>query len=109
VSIRQNGVGPNKTCADAILPNGHDHSELFFKHCDPVKIAVWSAATAGDSERFAVRRERIFAAEVAPFGFPTAIETMREAVTRLERASNRSDFAANLSQSSGEKNVEHAK
>ena len=39
----------------------------------------------------------------------TAIETMREAVTRLERASNRSDFAANLSQSSGEKNVEHAK
>jgi len=39
----------------------------------------------------------------------TAIETMREAVTRLERASNHSDFAANLSQSSGEKNVEHAK
>jgi len=39
----------------------------------------------------------------------TAIETMREAVTRLERASNRSDFAANLSQSSGEKNVERAK
>jgi integrase len=39
----------------------------------------------------------------------TAIETMREAVTRLERASNRSDFAANVSQTSGEKNVEHAK
>jgi Phage integrase family len=39
----------------------------------------------------------------------TAIETMREAVTRLERASNQSDFAANVSQTSGEKNVEHAK
>jgi hypothetical protein len=39
----------------------------------------------------------------------TAIETMREAVTRLERSSNRSDFATNVSQSSGEKNVEHAK
>lgn len=24
VSLRQNGVGPNKTCADAILPKGHD-------------------------------------------------------------------------------------
>src|SRR5262245_53587687 len=23
VSFRQNGVGPNKTCADAILPKGH--------------------------------------------------------------------------------------
>jgi len=23
VSLRQNGVGPNKTCADAILPKGH--------------------------------------------------------------------------------------
>jgi integrase len=39
----------------------------------------------------------------------TAIETMREAVTRLERVSNRSDFAANVSQTSGSKNVEHAK
>ena len=39
----------------------------------------------------------------------TAIETMREAVTRLERASNHSDFAANVSQTSGSKNVEHAK
>jgi integrase len=38
-----------------------------------------------------------------------AVETMREAVTRLEKPSNHSDFAANLSQSSGEKNVEHAK
>jgi integrase len=35
----------------------------------------------------------------------TAIETMREAVTRLEKPSNRSDFAANVSQASGEKNV----
>jgi hypothetical protein len=23
VSFRQNGVGPNKTCANAILPKGH--------------------------------------------------------------------------------------
>jgi hypothetical protein len=39
----------------------------------------------------------------------TAIETMREAVTRLEMASNHSEFAANAPQTSGEKNVEHAK
>ena len=64
------GVGPNKTCADAILAKGHGHSELFFEHLYPVTIAVWSAATAGDSERFAVRRERIFAADVERFGFP---------------------------------------
>src|SRR5262245_36383377 len=25
VSLRQNGVSPNKTCANAILPEGHDH------------------------------------------------------------------------------------
>ena len=24
VSLRQNGVGPSKTCVDAILPKGHD-------------------------------------------------------------------------------------
>src|SRR5262245_59303685 len=46
------------------------HSELFFEHCDPVTIAGWSVATAGDSERFAIRRERIFAADVERFGFP---------------------------------------
>src|SRR5215475_2087916 len=28
VSLRQNGVGPNKTCADAILPKGHIASDL---------------------------------------------------------------------------------
>jgi hypothetical protein len=48
---------------------GHCHSELFFEHCDPVNIAVWSADMAGDSERFAVRRERIFSADVVLFGF----------------------------------------
>jgi hypothetical protein len=25
--LRQNGVGPNKTCADAILPKGHERQE----------------------------------------------------------------------------------
>jgi len=25
VSLRQNGVGPPKTCANAILPKGHRH------------------------------------------------------------------------------------
>src|SRR5262245_12321823 len=27
VSHRQNGVGPNKTCADAILPKGHNFQD----------------------------------------------------------------------------------
>jgi hypothetical protein len=39
----------------------------------------------------------------------TAIETMREAVSRLKRASNNSDFVASVSQTSGEKNVEYEK
>lgn len=67
VSLQQNSVGTGFYWGQR---HSDCHSELFFEHCDPVKIAVWSAATAGDSERFAVRRERIFAAEVAPFGFP---------------------------------------
>jgi hypothetical protein len=68
--LRQNGVGTGFIGANAILPKGHCHSELFFEHCDPVNIAVWSAETVGDSESFAVRRERIFAADVELFGFP---------------------------------------
>src|SRR5262245_37571909 len=28
VSLRQSGVGPNKTCANAILPKEHDHHIL---------------------------------------------------------------------------------
>ena len=48
---------------------GHGHSELFFEHCDPVNIAVWSDETVGDSESFGVRRERIFASDVELFGY----------------------------------------
>jgi hypothetical protein len=70
VSLRQNGVGTGFIGANAILPKGHCHSELFFEHYDPINIAVWSADMAGFSERFAVRRERIFAADVELFGFP---------------------------------------
>ena len=70
VSLRHNGVGTGFIGANAILPKGHCHSELFFEHYDPVNIAVWSAEMAGFSERFAVCRERIFAADVELFGFP---------------------------------------
>ena len=70
VSLRQNRVGTGFIRANAILPKEHCHSELFFEHYDPVNIAVWSTEMAGFSERFAVRRERIFAADVELFGFP---------------------------------------
>jgi hypothetical protein len=79
----------NETCASAILPKGLCHSKLFFEHCDHVNIAVWSADMAVDSERFAVRRERIFAADVELFGITfqqkqTKTELFRDSITELQ-------------------------